>query len=692
MKSEETTAPMSFGLRLLYGWSFLTLIWMGEFHPLTLGIVPLALLAFWMQQRWRPSKVGVGVAVAVSLAFAFAVSRLVQSSGRFLGPGVFALALSLGLILCLCCLVKKTESTRLSVHAVSGLLLVLCSMSTDLMSVVVCGSVGVVLLALAFREGQSLEVTSAQILPMLAVLILTTSLATIASWSETRLGYLLNLFAIVPSSGVSFSTSSKLNSIQRWSSSDVVVLRAYGESVPLYLIGRTFSNYEDVKSFWKWAPSKEEVHPSSTVAVPTAEGVEQLPFYSNAPLDLKDHGPPVVVEFPGGGSGFTCYVPREFFGLAIELERMHRYSDGMWQVLALDSFSGTYYLFPYEDGWKEPGTPRPLSDSERAACLKLPDGLPPIVAQLGAEVAGKHADSKQKAQAVTTFLQTQFEYGYDYPFASDDTALEEFLTKRPPAHCEFFATSAALMLRSQGVPTRYINGFVVQEKSIADDYYIVRLKHAHAWIEAYLPNQGWTTFDPTPPGTLDDPETKASTLSGLTEAASNAWRKLVAFVSLSPSNMIARLREFVATRTGKDWAVLVCLLLLGAGFRYWWLRRRSGPVKPRQTFRPYEAGEDPEWTPLFQSVQEAIRPAEWRRQDWETPEQWLHRMAESNLDAEVLRTLIKVVGRYQSARYGAEKAFDTEKAQALSADLRGLQPIFEGKSLEPRERPHPNAP
>lgn len=692
MRSESPPAPMPTGLTLLYVWSFLTLVWMGDFHPLTLGILPFALLALWKQQRWLPSKAGIAVAVGTALAFAFAVSRLLHSPGRFLGPGVFAFALSLGWILCLCCLAKKNEATHLSVHAMSGMVLVVCSMSTDMKSVVVCGTIGVVLLALALRSGQSLGASSAQIAPMLAVLVLTACLGTVASWSETRLGYLLNLFALVPPSGVSFSTSSKLNSIQRWSSSDLVVFRAHGESVPLYLVGRTFTNYEDIKSFWKWGPSKEEVHSATTIDVSTPEGPMPLPFYPNSSLDLKEHGPPVAIEFPAGGSGFTCYVPRNFFGLAIELERMHHYSDGLWQVLALDSFSGTYYLFPYKDGWKEHGTPKPLSDADRTASLQLPENLPPVVSRLGAEVAGKYSSPKQKTQAVTTFLQTQFKYGYDYPFESDETALEEFLTKRPAAHCEFFATAAALMLRSQGVPTRYINGFVVQEKSYNDDYYVVRLKHAHAWFEAYLPDEGWTTFDPTPPGTLDDPETKAPTLSGMMEAAANAWRRFVAFISLSPAKMIARAREFVATRTAKDWTALVGFLVLIVGLRYWWWRRRRGPAKPRKTTLSYAAGHHEEWTPRFELLQEKIHPAHWRRQDWETPEQWLQRIAESNLEAGSLRAVTDVVRRYQSVRYGEGKALDPDSERALSADLRGLQPIFEGKSLEPRERPDPNAP
>jgi protein-glutamine gamma-glutamyltransferase len=55
-----------------------------------------------------------------------------------------------------------------------------------------------------------------------------------------------------------------------------------------------------------------------------------------------------------------------------------------------------------------------------------------------------------------------------------------------------------VLLRMQGVPVRYLSGFNVRDDSLAAGAYVVREADAHAWIEAWLPGQGWVEFDPTP--------------------------------------------------------------------------------------------------------------------------------------------------------------------------------------------------
>ena len=64
-----------------------------------------------------------------------------------------------------------------------------------------------------------------------------------------------------------------------------------------------------------------------------------------------------------------------------------------------------------------------------------------------------------------------------------------------------------MMLRTQGIPSRYINGFQTGEYNDVGGDYIVRASDAHSWVEAYFPGRGWITFDPTPAG----------------EAASHGW-------------------------------------------------------------------------------------------------------------------------------------------------------------------------
>ncbi len=81
-------------------------------------------------------------------------------------------------------------------------------------------------------------------------------------------------------------------------------------------------------------------------------------------------------------------------------------------------------------------------------------------------------------------------------------AVLDFLVNRKSGHCEYFASSLALMLRAQNVPARVVNGFKGGDwNELLGKFYVVRQKHAHSWVEAIVgpPNDlHWVTLDPTP--------------------------------------------------------------------------------------------------------------------------------------------------------------------------------------------------
>ncbi len=64
--------------------------------------------------------------------------------------------------------------------------------------------------------------------------------------------------------------------------------------------------------------------------------------------------------------------------------------------------------------------------------------------------------------------------------------IEDFVSKNPRGHCEYFATALALMLRSQGIPARVVLGYRCEEWNNLGKFYQVRQSDAHAWVEAYL--------------------------------------------------------------------------------------------------------------------------------------------------------------------------------------------------------------
>ena len=81
--------------------------------------------------------------------------------------------------------------------------------------------------------------------------------------------------------------------------------------------------------------------------------------------------------------------------------------------------------------------------------------------------------------------------------------LSNFLTKEKEGHCEYFASSTVLILRSLGIPARYATGFVVKDYSEAEGLYWLRQKHSHAWA-LYWNGLNWVTIDSTPSQALSE--------------------------------------------------------------------------------------------------------------------------------------------------------------------------------------------
>ncbi|MBV9958043.1 MAG: DUF3488 domain-containing protein, partial [Acidobacteria bacterium] len=132
--------------------------------------------------------------------------------------------------------------------------------------------------------------------------------------------------------------------------------------------------------------------------------------------------------------------------------------------------------------------------------LQLPPRLDPRIDRLAQDViaraqARNHYD---QARAIESYLRTEFGYTLDLKMGKQDP-LADFLFRVREGHCEYFATAMAVMLRTQGIATRVINGFQTGTYNDAADAYIVTQREAHSWVEVYFPETGaWVTFDPTP--------------------------------------------------------------------------------------------------------------------------------------------------------------------------------------------------
>lgn len=96
-------------------------------------------------------------------------------------------------------------------------------------------------------------------------------------------------------------------------------------------------------------------------------------------------------------------------------------------------------------------------------------------------------------------------YSYDPPvIPADRDFATYFMNESRQGYCIHFATTAAVMLRSLGIPARYAEGYIIVQNDYMKDtddegYFTVEDTHAHAWVEVFDPLQlEWIPVEMTP--------------------------------------------------------------------------------------------------------------------------------------------------------------------------------------------------
>ena len=129
---------------------------------------------------------------------------------------------------------------------------------------------------------------------------------------------------------------------------------------------------------------------------------------------------------------------------------------------------------------------------------QLPENLPERVKTLTEELTKSYDSRYDKLKAIESYLKS---YKYtktpgDAP--KDQDFVDYFLFDKKEGYCTYFATSMAVMARTIGIPTRYVEGFLANEQDNGNrGEFIVRADKAHAWVEAYFDGIGWVNFEPS---------------------------------------------------------------------------------------------------------------------------------------------------------------------------------------------------
>ncbi|MEK4037264.1 transglutaminase domain-containing protein [Paenibacillus sp. FSL L8-0493] len=133
--------------------------------------------------------------------------------------------------------------------------------------------------------------------------------------------------------------------------------------------------------------------------------------------------------------------------------------------------------------------------------LQLPDLLPERVKALAEKLTASSGNRYDSATAIRDYLQNGYSYTLDtmIPPAGADF-VDHFLFETKQGYCVHFATAMTVLLRSTGIPARYVQGYGpgTQQEEAMPAKYLVTQGDAHAWVEVYFAGAGWVPFDPTP--------------------------------------------------------------------------------------------------------------------------------------------------------------------------------------------------
>jgi len=298
----------------------------------------------------------------------------------------------------------------------------------------------------------------------------------------------------------------------------------------------------------------------------------------------------------------------------------------------------------------------PLTQAQRGMYLQLPriDSYARID-ELSRSIVGTETSAGVEARLIENYLRTHYGYTLELPQTEPEDPIGFFLFHRKKGHCEYFASSMAVMLRVLGIPSRVVTGFQSGIYNPISGSQLIRTSDAHSWVEAWLPHRGWTTFDPTPPDPNPPQMSIWTRLGFYTDAAEVFWNDWVLNYSLDRQLQLASRmgetsrtvgmnwfdgRMLTVSQWGKSlyaWAKQQRMVLFGAailallgflfgrdGWRWWSTRRRVLKVQ-RGEARASDA------TLLYQRLLAVLKRRGIEKPPWLTPFEFAHVLQEPEL-------------------------------------------------------------
>ena len=138
---------------------------------------------------------------------------------------------------------------------------------------------------------------------------------------------------------------------------------------------------------------------------------------------------------------------------------------------------------------------RTLSNPRRY--LQLPSSGNPRARAYAQELQRSGLSAEAIAHSLLNRFRNQPYFYTLRPPAMPTDGVDSLLFDTKRGFCAHYAGAMTFVLRAAGIPARVVVGYQGGFPGADDAYLIVRQYDAHAWVEAWVPEQGWVRFDPT---------------------------------------------------------------------------------------------------------------------------------------------------------------------------------------------------
>lgn len=280
--------------------------------------------------------------------------------------------------------------------------------------------------------------------------------------------------------------------------------------------------------------------------------------------------------------------------------------------------------------------------------LQLPKNLPDRVKNKTRAIIARADNPYDKAKAVERYLADNFPYDLTVeatPKGRD--VVDYFLFDLKKGYCTYHSTAMVVMLRSVGIPTRWVKGYMTGSRDDTTGVYEVSQADAHAWVEVYFADFGWIAFEPTASFRLPETQASSAETEKLVEEAEPAGA-LPDIAELPPEEAVSTARSLLV--------LAFFAILIGVGV-LWFLfirKKRFKAGKNHTQIRDF-------YIDLLALLQYKGYP----RRDTETPYEYARTLAgKLPGDHQDITAITELYIQYQYGKSAVTEA-ETEQAKAI---------------------------